>query len=403
MISHDADDSEIEAESSELDPYLPGPRWLRPSVAHGVKPDRFLQKSDRQLSMKHLAEPKVLLPYETREGQIPRRIQVERQKRNFSNVDINEVLLKKGVIAHLMSTLNVTTKSSIESMSLSIFYNSDYDSQTMETWIDFANQSMLVGRAMSVSELAGELTIEWRPCIITGATDSYFNVEFNNVTGQEQTSTAVKLDRIFICFDAEDPLVYCEHLLDAIQRKSETAGSAALNLYVDCMPMDGLKELNTEQISRILESAINTDILRHNAELDKNAVLQQFNLNHMRTLNQLILTDLLTTHQDEMAIMKLFTTKANLMKKSDLIFPPVRMITTFAEQYFQERVNEFKFNSLWNTPEAVSITLHQYTENYNIVNMQFYASVEKTQRLEEFALAQQNSASTLTTVIKENW
>ena len=203
MISPDADDYEVETESSELDQSFQGPHWLRLQPAFTVKPDHFLQKSERQLSMKHFAEPKVLLPYETREGQIPRRIQVERQKRNFSSVDINEVLLKKGVIAHLISTVNVTTKSSIESMSLSMFYNSDFDSQSIESWEDFANQSMLLGRAMCVSELAGRLSIEWRPCSITGASGGYFDVSFNTAGGQEQTatplsSTDVKLDRIFI-------------------------------------------------------------------------------------------------------------------------------------------------------------------------------------------------------------
>lgn len=405
MTSPDAYDYELEIESTEFDPYFPGPRWLRPPPTHGIK---FLEKSERELSMKHFAEPKVLLPYETREGQIPRRIQVERQKRNFSNININEVLLSGGVIAHLISTVNVTTKCSIESMSLSMFYNSDFDSQSIESWTDFANQSMLLGRAMCVTEIAGVLDIKWRSCSITGAIDGYFNVQFNTLGEQDQMATPsisadVKLDRMFICFDAEDPVVYCEHLRDAIRRKSETGATTALNLYVDCMPMDGLNELTSEQTSRIMESAVNTDIMRQNEHLDKCAVLQQFTLNHMRTLNQLILENLLSKHKDDIANMKLFSTEANLLRIADSVFPPVCIITTSAEQYFQERVNDFKFNSLWNTPEAVSITLQLSVENYNIVNMQFYASVEKTQRLEEFALAQQNSASTITTIVKENW
>lgn len=412
MISPDADDYEKELESTEPDPYFLGPRWLRPPPAHGLETDYKLALSDRHVPTKHYVEPKVLLPYETRPGQIPRRIQVERQKRNFVTADINAELQKSGVIAHLVSTVKMTKKESIESMPLSMFYNSDFDSRSMESWTELANQSVLMGRAMFVDEVKENVTVEWRPCNIIAAVDGIFDVQFYKETpsthGREQKArpvvlTDAKLDRLFICFDAEDPVVYCEHLLDTMRRKSETAASVALNLYVDCMPMDGLKELNSEQISRIVESAVNTDKLRQNTCLDTSAAVQQFNMNHMRTLNQLILSDLLIMRTDDIKMAKIVSTNANVFHDPSRTFPPICEIKIPCDKTFQERVNEFKFTSLWNKLEPINITLQLYCENNIISNMKFFATTEKTQRLEEFTLSQTFAANNMITAIKENW
>lgn len=412
MISPDADDYEKEVEITEFDPYFLGPRWLRPPPAHGLESEYKLSPTDRHIPTKHYVEPKVLLPYETRPGQIPRRIQVERQKRNFVNVDITEALERTGVISHLVSTVNMISKDSIEGMSLSMFYNSDFDSRPIDSWAELANESMLLGRAMFVEEIKGAVTVEWRSCNIVGASDGQFMVQFyekifSNTVHEEKVGPPkfidAKLDRLFICFDAEDPVVYCEHLVDALKRKSITAASVALNLYVDCMPMDGLKELKSEQISRILESAVNTDRLRQNTYLDTSALLQQFNMNHMRTLNQLILQDLLRTRIDEVKRVKIVSSNADVFHDPSVTFPKPQEIVVHSEMTFKERVGEFKFNSLWNKAEPVAITLQLCVENNMINAMKFFATAEKTQRLEEFSLAQQIAANATTMAIKDSW
>jgi hypothetical protein len=70
---------------------------------------------------------------------------------------------------------------------------------------------------------------------------------------------------------------------------------------------------------------------------------------------------------------------------------------------FKERVGEFKFNSLWNKAEPVAITLQLCVENNLINAMKFFATTEKTQRLEEFSLAQQIAANATTMAIKDSW
>ena len=57
-----------------------------------------LDSSSRHVVGKTVVEPKVFSPYKSRQGQVPRKIEVERRKRKFAHVDITEVLNKNGVM-----------------------------------------------------------------------------------------------------------------------------------------------------------------------------------------------------------------------------------------------------------------------------------------------------------------
>ena len=283
--------------------------------AHKFAVDHPIGVSLRHNHPVEFVEPKVFSPHRSRQGQVPRRIEVERKKRSFFQIDITRALEKNGVMADLLSTYNITSKESIDSIPLSIYYNSDFDSRSVESWAELVNQAPLKARAKFLKHSLTSVTIEWRSCLVIRYKKGLFRVVFTeNKENQNKNQHNKKiqsihknekhmtdpvepvtveekadLDRLFICFDAEDPSIYCEHLLDALERKKITSASLALNLYVDCMPTDGLREMDSEQANRILVNAINTEKLRRNAMLDTSAILQQFNMNHKRTLNQMIL------------------------------------------------------------------------------------------------------------------
>ena len=64
-----------------------------------------------------------------------------------------------------------------------------------------------------------------------------------------------------------------------------------------CTLYTGNKRNTICQVNRVLSNAINTMKLRANNSLDTSSLLQQYNLNHMRTLNQLILVNMLVKQQ----------------------------------------------------------------------------------------------------------
>ena len=426
--------------------------------------NHLLGLSARHRPEKDAVEPKVQSPHKARSGQIPREIQVERKKRAFMQVNVTQLLHHNGVIAHLAKTLDSTALDSMDSLPLSMFYNSDLDPLPIDMWIDRANQSYLKARAMYVKTVKGAPHLEWKACTVTGAEDGVFNVVFGDLppggdeaedpsrnflvelsSGGEpavaessatappapapasasassaavaapaapdaadgaapvaQPSHVRKLHRIFVCFDAEDPNAYCHHLQEALRVKTNTIASVALNLYVDCMPLDGIREMESEQTSRIVANAVNMDALRQNPLLDTTALIQQFNMNHMRTLNQLILAHLLRTQPNEMGMVKMVGSDPSIFLDPASAFSPLQEVVVPADLPFSERANAFKFCSLWNKIEPVRIMLQLSSETVAIEKLLFFTYSEKTLRLDEFNMNQQYAATAMATAVKDHW
>jgi hypothetical protein len=70
-------------------------------------------------------EPKVMAPFDTPAGEVPRRVQIERKKRLYASQDIGELLQAEGVNSFLHQP---------SGLELSYFDNREYDSRTFEEW-----------------------------------------------------------------------------------------------------------------------------------------------------------------------------------------------------------------------------------------------------------------------------
>ena len=184
----------------------------------------------------------------------------------------------------------------------------------------------------------------------------------------------VVLESLYVCFDVEDPEIYALRLTSAIENKTKAFKNIAMNLYIDCMPVDNLKPLDSEQVNRILMKATNIDRLRTNyTSLDTNTLLSQYNLNHMRTLNHLIFLKLVQTQQKEVQRVKAYSTDHTLLVTGPDYFVESKMIEADADLTFTERIRKFKFKSLYNSRES-SIIFHQINnETRNIENINFFA------------------------------
>ena len=107
-----------------------------------------LSASVRHEVKQEVVEPKVYSPHKTRRGQVPRRIEVERKKREYSLFDINAELEANGVLsylkaAHLSNTRDV--KETLDRLSLSVFDDVEFDPQSVELWRHLIDESMLTG------------------------------------------------------------------------------------------------------------------------------------------------------------------------------------------------------------------------------------------------------------------
>jgi hypothetical protein len=100
--------------------------------------------------------------------------------------------------------------------------------------------------------------------------------------------------------------------------------------------------------------------------LDTSSLLQQYNLNHMRTLNQLILTNLLLKQQKDVQMVKAVSTDPTLFPEASTIFAARKTIIVDVDSPFEDRAKSFKFSSLWNKVESLYIMLQIQSESVNL-------------------------------------
>ena len=382
--------------------------------AHKLNLTLDIEASARHIPSEDLVDPKVFSPHKVKPGFLPRKIEVERKKRAYASFDITKKLLDNGVLDHITKTwgLNDNKKSlddySVEKIPLTSFDDDNFDSRPFESWVRLLEQSGekgLPARALYINYYEDNKTpksADWSSCkvIKANADNGSFLIHYS---AELKNGIIMEMDRLYICFDAEDPFKYCERLADALERKMKVASTVALNLYIDCMPVDNLKPLDAEQVSRILNTAISVDRLRQSNNLDTGSILSQYNLNHMRTLNGLILGNMINKQLTDVQNVRAVSTELSLLGTPDKIFPPFKHYDTGSDTPWDERMKSFKFFSLWNKMEAIRISYQIQVENINMMKASFFLLPEKTIRLDEFIMNQNSAQKSLIEAVKESW
>ena len=300
-------------------------------------------------------------------------------------------LIDNGTIEYLRKLYNKKDKNPFDSIPLVLFDNTDYENRPISQWSDLIDCSLPVGlpaRVMRTFTVEEEVRIIWANAHVKLFNGETFDVIYDDplpafeedelkFVDDEQKSefdhSSISLERLFICFDAEDPINYCNRLRDTINRKKLQTATMALNLYVDCMPVDDLKGLDTEQTTRIISSAVNMVALRNNSLLDTSSIIQQYNLNHMRTLNMLTLANKLRHNLKEIELVHSYSVDPTLLEGDATTRKSAIGGYAIPEYNFPEKVQGFKFSSLWNRPEAIRIIAHMQNENYNLEKGNFFA------------------------------
>ena len=81
----------------------------------------------RHVPVPDVVEPKVFSPHAKTMGHAPRRIEVERKKRMFASVDLNDALKRNGVVEHLVKEKESGVT---DGMHLHLFDNTDFESRS---------------------------------------------------------------------------------------------------------------------------------------------------------------------------------------------------------------------------------------------------------------------------------
>lgn len=324
-----------------------------------------------------------------------------------------------GSVINIIEKYKQTTFKVLKTLSLEMFDTREYKNDFY--WREmFLNPENKVEKKAFALNLNGDM-VTWQPCIVKGiaitdddnGSNNVYQVSFQQVADNNNTTDNTKdelIHRLFICFEEENIEAYCDRFCFVVSEFETARESMALNLYIDCMPVDGIKGLDSEQINRILNQTLNMDCLKRNSMLDSSSLVQQYNLCHMRTINKLTFINLMEKQTKSVVSANPFSMNSNSIKNNsstNIIFPSHKnkqiIIPRYLPLMFQDNKKAFHVASLWNKTENIAILLSIQADNLKIENSTFFNGIEKTLRVEEF-VANQNAAITVTTqAICETW
>ncbi|KAK3096562.1 hypothetical protein FSP39_001310 [Pinctada imbricata] len=392
----------------------------------------------------HASEPKVQLPYYTKPGECPRKIEIERRRRLYSTLSLKELLKKDGIKTDQLMPkeqknpvqLNVNPDDPAPFpayLPLHLFDCEEFDSRTPMEWISRGQDNGTRKPVPAMALLPGKdsdkeldpkdpkIVYDWSEVGVLdyNEKDKTFLVQKTNNSGRvldtdgkpvvdggvQADGTRVELPgqfwvpRIRLMFKAEDPRTFAQRVKEAFLLRKETESFLRYNLYIDCMPMEGVGELDQASLKRIIETAKNVRGLRADKGLDDymQVLEKEVNIDFCRSMNRIIFDK--TIEDDPFTFA--FVTKPEVPEPP----VPVKGCTSDVPEYeFWEKLKDFAFQSLLTLEESIKALTHVKTECNKVSVMSlFHIPTTKPMRLEEFDQTQSQTTSQVALFLKDSW
>ncbi|XP_008052032.1 dynein heavy chain 1, axonemal-like, partial [Carlito syrichta] len=254
-------------------------------------------------------EPKVQVPFQVLPGQCPRKTEIERRKRQYLSLDIEQLLSNEGIDSNKLMPRHPDPQhpQTIEQghdplfpiyLPLKVFDNEEFDCRTPREWIDMGlepgsmDRKPVPGKALLPTEdvlghedpKSQKLKYKWcevgvldydreRKLYLVHKTDEKGLVR--DETGKPILNGGVTpegrpplqlcqywVPRIQLLFCAEDPRVFTQRVVRANALRKNTEALLLYNLYIDCMPSEGQRIINEQSLSRIKQWTMSTPRMR---------------------------------------------------------------------------------------------------------------------------------------------
>ena len=252
-----------------------------PPDGSGLSPSgrspRALYSSGRQRDPRISAralEPKVRTPFQHKFGQVPRKVEIERQKRVNESVDIEAILNNVGL------SYNKPRDFSGTELPLDSFDDTTFDSRTPNQWMELADQ----GGALPCMALHhdSEGWPSWQYALVTEYSEGKrkFLVEWN------ANGRRCYLPRVDIWFGAEDPFNFANRVAAAHAARQEALSQLKLTYFIQSMPRDERHTLEEDAVERIRYTVFNTLMLR-DRHPPLSGLLQEVETDYQLTMNKL--------------------------------------------------------------------------------------------------------------------
>lgn len=211
-----------------------------------------------------------------------------------------------------------------------------------------------------------------------------------------------ELTRINLLFNSEDPRIFAQRVAQAHSERIYADSQIRYNFFIDYMPQQGLPELDTEQVNRIVHMALSSKYLKERAPVETTSILYEVQVDFGRTMNQIIMEKTMEKPEEQ---------RANIVPANVTLPPPAppKVVSYFGQvpipkHEFPEQFSNFCFNSLFIKNEVIRAMV-QIREECNLVmsdNRIFNSKLGKTMRVEEFKQHQQSSIGALKFATRES-
>ncbi|XP_075795609.1 dynein axonemal heavy chain 1 isoform X2 [Pelodiscus sinensis] len=390
-------------------------------------------------------KPKVQLPFQGLPGQCPRKIEIERQRRLYLKLDIAQLLANEGIDSNQLMPRHQDPDNmpTIEQkrdplfpiyLPLQIFDDEEYDCRTPEEWLLLGlepgsrDRKPVPGKALlPTDDLLGhedpksrELIYEW---ISVGVLDydketKLYLVHKTNERGMVRDEEGKPIlnggvtpqgraplmpcqywvPRVRLLFLAEDPQVFAQRVVFANALRKKTQALLRYHLYVDCMPVDGLRSIDEKSLARMKQLAMSTSHLRkERCVLNCLQCLEkEVTLDYKRTMNKIIFDGVITSKPQTFSYVTLPEKEEEKVPEKGLVQIP--------EYPFDEQRESFIFVSLLTRPEVI-LALSQVRDECNKASAMslFHSTLSKYGRLEEFEQIQTQTFTQVQMFLKDTW
>ncbi|XP_056267415.1 dynein axonemal heavy chain 1 [Pseudoliparis swirei] len=365
---------------------------------------------------------KVHLPYQTLRGQIPRKLAIERRRREYLKLDFEQLLAEEGIDSDRLilrhksgGEVTSTDEPAPPYLPPEVFDDTEYDSRTPDDWLALAAAERSHGRrpfparALLPTDSASEdpngsspsLGYSWRLAEVLDYSRERVQFLVRKVHPEDDVKAPAPaadfwVPRIRLMFLAEDPRVFAERIRFAVRRRDDAEALILYQLTVDRMPLCSrtapIEPQSLQRMKKLSFSAPETrpDIVEACVErLEK-----EVRLDYECAMNRMFLHKMVTRHPEEFA-------HVTLPPKDPEFVPQKGCVPPFP---FQKCKQAFFRLSHLTTLEVLSVLSDVWTECNKVQNMKLFnvASVEPL-RLVKFEDVQSQMHNQISLFLRKSW
>lgn len=215
----------------------------------------------------------------------------------------------------------------------------------------------------------------------------------------ENTREKVRLARIFIHFEDEDPKIFSRRFAAAHQKRKHADALIKYNYYIDNMPKHQIPEVDTNQTNRVLQMTQNTKALRGKSSADTTTLLNEVNVDFAKTMNKIIFDKHCSDKGNNLITGKL-DLPPPIEKKEVPYFGMIRI----PPHDFPSSVTHFILHTLQRYTEVIKTQQEIRKECNDVASKDIYnPNITKTMKVDEFKQIQSSSTSQTGYYLKETW